>query len=84
MPFVDKPTQFAKAATQARKALARRIRLLRRRNRWTQADLAWESRLGVRHIQRLERVEKPPAIELDSIVKLSKAFKITLSELMKF
>ena len=68
---------------EARKKLARRIRELRKKRKWTQQELADESGLAMRQIQRLERVGKPPAIELDSIVKLSRAFRLTPSELLE-
>ena len=71
------------AALEARKKLAKRIRELRKKQDWTQQELADAADLAMRHIQRLES-HKPPAIELDTIVKISKAFKITPSGLLNF
>ncbi|GEM_PF-1097469 len=68
---------------EARKKLARRIRELRKKQEWTQQELAEQADLATRHIQRLES-KRPPSIELDSIVKISAAFKITPSELLDF
>ena len=68
---------------EARRKLAKRIRELRKKRGWTQQELADKADLVMRHIQRLES-GKPPAIELDSMVKLAKAFQITLSTLLDF
>ena len=68
---------------EARRKLAKRIRELRKKRGWTQQELADKADLAMRHIQRLES-GKPPAIELDSMVKLAKAFQITLSTLLDF
>lgn len=71
------------AALEARRKLAKRIRELRKKRKWTQQKLADASDMAMRHIQRLES-KKPSAIELDSIVKLSSALKMTPSELLDF
>ena len=71
------------AGLEARKKLAKRIRQLRKAKGWTQQELADAADLAMRHIQRLES-HKPPAIELDTIVKISATFKISPSELLNF
>ena len=68
---------------EARRKLARRIRELRKARKWTQQELADAADMAMRHIQRLES-KKPSAIELDSIVKLAKAFSIDTYVLLKF
>ena len=67
---------------EGRRKFAGRLRELRKKRRWTQKELADRAKINVRHIQRLESLNKPPAIELDSIIKLAKAFKITPSDLL--
>ena len=66
---------------EVRKKLALRIRVLRKKRGWTQQDLADRADIAMRHIQRLES-KRPSAIELDSIVKLSRAFKISISDFL--
>lgn len=70
--------------TEARKKLARKIRQLRRKKGWTQQKLADEADITMRHVQRLESTNKTPAIEIDSILRISKAFNISASSLLKF
>lgn len=70
-------------ALEARRKLARRIRELRMKLNWTQQELADAAEMAMRHIQRLES-NKPSAIELDSIIKISKAFHITAADLLDF
>ncbi|MBI4432944.1 MAG: helix-turn-helix transcriptional regulator [Candidatus Omnitrophica bacterium] len=67
---------------EARKDFAKRLRELRKKKKWTQMELANRAKIHVRHIQRLESLIKTSAIELDSIIKLAKAFKITPSDLL--
>ena len=69
---------------EARKKLARRIRQLRKEKGWTQQKLADEADITMRHVQRLESTNKTPAIEIDSIIRISKAFNISASSLLKF
>ncbi len=68
---------------EARRKFGKRLRELRKKNKWTQQELANEADIHVRHIQRLES-DKPSAVELDSIVKLAKAFNITHQSLINF
>lgn len=67
---------------EARKNFAKKLRQLRKGNKWTQQELADGAKIHVRHIQRLESLVKPPAIELDSIIRLAKAFKIKPADLL--
>jgi transcriptional regulator with XRE-family HTH domain len=69
---------------EARRRLARRIRQLRKKRKWTQQELAERADLNIRHIQRLESTKKTPAIEIDSIVKLSKALSFHPSQLLDY
>ena len=71
-----------KELVEARIGVARRIRALRKARQWTQQELAYQSGIHMRHIQRLENISRPPAIEIDTIVKLAKTFNISYSELL--
>ena len=66
---------------EGRKKFAARLRELRKKKKWTQKELADRAKINVRHIQRLEGL-KPSAVELDSIIKIARAFKITSSNLL--
>jgi len=66
-----------------RKKLARRLRQLRKTNGWTQEELAEYADMAVRQIQYLESGNPSPA-KIDTLEKLAKAFKITLSKLLDF
>lgn len=72
-----------KEILEARRKFANRLRQLRKKKGWTQKELADKALIHVRHIQRLES-NKPSAVELDSIVKLAKAFGITHQSLINF
>jgi transcriptional regulator with XRE-family HTH domain len=61
---------------------AKRLRQLRLRKGWTQEEVAEYADLAYRHVQRLESSKTPPPAKIDTIEKLAKAFKITLSKLM--
>ena len=69
--------------TDIRIKLARRIRELRKKKKLTQEQLSELSKIDYKHIQLLER-KKAPAAKIDTIEKLAKAFKITLSKFLKF
>jgi len=68
---------------EARKKFGKRLRALRKKMKWTQRELANRAKIHDRHIQRLESSKKTSAIELDSIIKLVKAFKIAPSDLLR-
>jgi transcriptional regulator with XRE-family HTH domain len=68
---------------EVRVKLAKRIRELRKKRGLSQEKLGEKADLTLRHIQRLEG-KSPPAIEIDSLVGLSKAFDISLPSLLSF
>ncbi len=68
----------------ARRKLARRLKMLRKRKGWTQQKMAERADIDIRHVQRLESTKKTPAIEIDTIVKISSAFNISPSKLIDF
>ncbi len=63
--------------------LARRLKELREKYKYTQEKLAELSGVDYKHIQLLES-KNPPAARLDTVEKLAKAFKIDPSKLLKF
>jgi transcriptional regulator with XRE-family HTH domain len=63
--------------------LAKRLRELRKVNKYTQEKLAELSGVDYKHVQLLEG-KNPPAAKLDTIEKLAKAFKISPSKLLDF
>jgi transcriptional regulator with XRE-family HTH domain len=71
------------AMTELRKKLGQRIRELRKKHGYTQEDLADISGLNYKHIQSLESKD-PHNPQLDTLEKLAKAFKISVSQLLKF
>ena len=60
---------------------AKRLRELRERQSLTQQKLAELADLDYKHIQRLES-KSPTDVELETIEKLAKAFKISFSKLL--
>ena len=60
-----------------------KIRSLRKRNGWTQEELADRAEIAYKHVQRLEG-KTPSPVKIDTIEKLAKAFKISCSKLMDF
>lgn len=62
---------------------AKHLRELRRKHRFTQQRLAELSDIEYKHIQALES-GKPPSPRLETLDKLARAFKITLSKLLDF
>jgi len=67
--------------TEVRAALAKNIKAFRGRRNWSQADLAEKSGLSIVYLSDIERGNKWPY--LDTLVKLAKAFKIEVYELIK-
>lgn len=63
--------------------LAKRLRELREKNKYTQEKLAELSGVDYKHVQLLEG-KNPPAAKLDTLEKLAKAFKISPSKLLNF
>lgn len=62
---------------------ADRLRQLRQQKGWTQEELAEYADLAVRQVQYLESSDPSPA-KIDTLEKLAKAFKISLSNLLNF
>jgi len=67
----------------ARNKLAKQIRRLRQRFDYTQDRLAEIAGIDYKYVQRIEG-KSPPAVRIDTLEKLAKAFRMTLSELLKF
>ncbi len=63
-------------------AFSKRIKELRKAKRLTQQELADASDIDYKHIQKLES-KNPPYPKLDTIEKIAKGLKISLSELLK-
>ena len=63
--------------------LAKRIKELRQKHGLTQEQLADLSSVDYKHIQLLES-KNSPAIRIDTLEKLAKAFKISCSKLLDF
>lgn len=62
---------------------AKRLRDLRKEYGYTQEHLAGISGIDYKHIQRLES-KSPPAVRIDTLEKIAKAFNLSLSELVDF
>lgn len=60
----------------------KRVRELRKKNKFTQEGLSQASGLDYKYIQRLEG-KTPSSPTLNSLEKLAKAFNITVSKLLK-
>lgn len=68
---------------KARVKFGKRLRGLRKKMGWTQTELAQKAHINIRHIQRLEG-KRPSAVEIDSIIKISKAFQIKPAQLFDY
>ncbi|HYE22671.1 MAG TPA: helix-turn-helix transcriptional regulator [Verrucomicrobiae bacterium] len=64
--------------------LAKQIRRLRKKNNWTQEELAEYADIAVRQIQNLESLKNPPLCRINTLKKIADAFKITPSKLIDF
>ncbi|HEV2988357.1 MAG TPA: helix-turn-helix transcriptional regulator [Candidatus Angelobacter sp.] len=67
-------------STQFLKNLGKRLRYLRSRQAWSQQQLAYESGLATASMGAIERGEVNTT--LDSLLKLSQALGLTLSQLL--
>lgn len=65
-----------------RQMLGRRVQLMRREFNFTQQELAEQIDVSRQHIQRIERGDTNPT--LSTLLALSKALNISLSELVDF
>lgn len=63
--------------------LGKRIKELRSRCGYTQERLSEIADIDYKYIQKIEG-KNPPALKIDTIDKLAKAFKVKPSELLKF
>lgn len=62
---------------------AKRLRDLRKKHKITQEYLAGISGVDYKHIQRLES-KNPPAVRINTLEKIAKAFNISVSKLLDF
>ncbi|MBL7131686.1 MAG: helix-turn-helix transcriptional regulator [Candidatus Omnitrophica bacterium] len=69
--------------TAIRLKLAKRIRQLRKKNNYTQEKLSELAKIDYKYIQKIEG-KNPPAVRIDTLEKLARAFKISLSTLLRF
>ncbi len=70
-------------ASSIRLKLAKKLRQLRKEYGYTQQKLAEKAELDYKYLQRLEGKD-PPATKIDTLKKLAKAFKISVSDLLDF
>ena len=63
--------------------LGLRIRQLRKKYKYTQEKLSELAEIDYKHIQLLES-KRPPAIKLDTLEKLAKAFNMSISKFLDF
>ncbi|MBM3255147.1 MAG: helix-turn-helix transcriptional regulator [Candidatus Omnitrophica bacterium] len=68
---------------ETRLKLGLRMRQLRKKNSYTQERLSELSDIDYKHIQLLES-KRPPAVKIDTLEKLAKAFNISISKLLDF
>lgn len=66
---------------ETRLKLGLRMRQLRKKNSYTQERLSELSGIDYKHIQLLEG-KRPPAVRIDTLEKLAKAFNISISKLL--
>ena len=69
--------------SEINKRFGKRLRELREKRGWTQEELAQNSGLDYKYIQRLEG-KTPSSPTLNTLEKLTKAFKIPLTKLLNF
>ncbi len=62
---------------------AKRLRELRKKYGYSQQKLAELADIDYKHIQKLES-KNPSAVKIDTLEKIAKAFRISLSKLMEF
>ena len=63
--------------------LGLKIRQLRKKYKYTQEKLSELAEVDYKHIQLLES-RKPPAIKIDTLEKIAKAFNMSASKLLDF
>ena len=62
--------------------IATNMRLLRKKRKLTQEELAKRSDLDYKYLQKLES-KHPPAMKVDTVSKLADAFKVDPSKLLE-
>lgn len=70
-------------AKEIRFRIAKRIKELRKQKGLTQEELADRSGVAYKHIQKLES-KTPYNAQINTLEKIAKAFKISVSEFLKF
>ena len=68
--------------TNIRLKIAKKIKELRRKRGYTQERLSELSDIDYKYLQRIEG-KRPPNIKIETIEKLAKAFKISVSKLLE-
>ncbi|MBM3245987.1 MAG: helix-turn-helix transcriptional regulator [Candidatus Omnitrophica bacterium] len=68
---------------ETRLKLGLRIRQLRKKYGYTQEKLSELSEIDYKHIQLLES-KRPPAIKIDTLEKIAKAFNMSISKFLDF
>ena len=68
--------------TNIRLKTAKRIKELRRKRGYTQEKLSELSGIDYKYLQRMEG-KSPPNIKIETIERLAKAFKISVSKLLE-
>ncbi len=81
--FIAHILSYSHRMATVNQKLAKRIKDLRAEHNLTQEKLAELSGVDYKHIQLLES-SKAPSAKLDTLEKLAKAFKISLSKLINF
>ncbi len=66
-----------------RRKLGKKIKELREKYDFTQEELSEIADIDYKYIQRIEG-KRPPALKIDTIEKLAKAFKVKPYKLLKF
>ena len=75
--------QYGIMDSSVRIKLGKKIRKYRLELGYTQEKLSETASIDYKYLQRVEG-KNPPALKIDTINKLAKAFKITIAELLEF
>lgn len=65
-----------------KKDVALNIRRLRKRNGWTQSELAKKTRLSQKYVSAAEKSDNPKNLTLETLEVFAKAFKVDVSEII--
>ena len=69
--------------TNVRIKLGKRIKGLREKKGYTQEEFADLAKIDYKYLQKIEG-KKPPNLKIETIERLAKTFKISLSKLVDF